>query len=318
MRAPANSDRTAFTLVELLVVIAIIGVLIALLLPAVQTARESSRRSACVNNLRQIGLACHSANGVRGCLPSAHGRYKSRAPSYIDDPASGYTYYATALSWLLPYIEQGTVFDRGIVPSNGFYNVDRISNYKITTFLCPSDTSVSPQGYQMPPDNPTARSSACSSYAANCQTFCKTNANGSIFSTPGDPAIYQSGYEVLPKISTSFGDGTSKTILFAEKLGTCNPSPDYYNPSGTIWSRRNLQASWLAPSFSNILYGPTYSFQIVTSYNACNQFLPTSQHSAINVVLADGSTRSVAESIPASIWWRALTPAGGETLSGDW
>jgi prepilin-type N-terminal cleavage/methylation domain-containing protein len=168
MRAPANSEKNAFTLIELLVVIAIIGLLIGLLLPAVQTARESSRRSACVNKFRQIGLACHSANGMRGCIPSDHGRYKSRAPSSIDDPASGYTYYATALSWLLPYIEQGTVFDRGLVPSNGFLNVDRISKYKIATYLCPSDTSVNSLGYQMPPDNSTARGTACSSYAANC------------------------------------------------------------------------------------------------------------------------------------------------------
>ena len=317
MRAPANSDRTAFTLVELLVVIAIIGVLIALLLPAVQTARESSRRSACVNNLRQIGLACHTANGVRGCLPSAHGRYKSKAPSYIDAPASGYTYYATALTWLLPYIEQGAVFDRAIVASTGYCNADLISKYKILPYLCPSDMSVNPLGYQMPPDNSTARNTACSSYAANCQAFCKTNPNGSIYSTPGDPSIYQSGYEVLPKISASFGDGTSKTILFAEKLGTCNPS-DSTLGGGSIWSRRNLQASGLAPSFANFLYGPTYSFQRVTSYNSCNCLLPNSQHSAMNVVLADGSTRSVAESILASIWWRALTPAGGETLSSDW
>jgi prepilin-type N-terminal cleavage/methylation domain-containing protein len=306
-----------FTLIELLAVIAIIGVLVGLLLPAVQSARESGRRASCLNNLRQIGLACQVADNANGFLPSTHGRYVSGAPVY-QGPPDNYTYYATALFWLLPYLEQQAVYDRALVPNTGFYNSDRVSSTKLATYLCPSDTSVNGQGFQMTPDNPTARGTACASYAGNVQALCKTRPDGSIVTTPSDPQYYQAGYDMLARLSGSFRDGASNTILFAEKLGTCNPSADYFNPSGTIWSRRNLQASWLAPAFSNILYGPTYSFQAVTNYNACNQFLPTTQHRVIGVTLADGSTRSVAESVAATVWWGALTPRGGEVPSGEW
>src|SRR5687767_3451124 len=88
-------QRRGFTLVELLVVIAIIGILIALLLPAVQAARESARRAQCTNNLKQIGLGVHNHEDAKGKLPAAFSA-------------------ATGLSWhvnILPYIEQGARFE---------------------------------------------------------------------------------------------------------------------------------------------------------------------------------------------------------------
>src|SRR6476660_6068529 len=96
--------REAFTLVELLVVIAIIGVLVALLLPAVQAAREAARRMSCTNNLRQLTLACHNFVDVRGLLPptrSASGGFPA-----LGVPANQYHGWAC---WLLPYIEQSSL-----------------------------------------------------------------------------------------------------------------------------------------------------------------------------------------------------------------
>ena len=95
-----NPKSTGFTLVELLVVITIIGILIALLLPAVQAAREAARRLQCSNNLKQLGLAIHNYHSVHNCLPMACGDFNS-------NPNTG-----TWTCAILPYMEQQGVYDR--------------------------------------------------------------------------------------------------------------------------------------------------------------------------------------------------------------
>jgi prepilin-type N-terminal cleavage/methylation domain-containing protein len=101
----------AFTLVELLVVIAIVGVLVALLLPAVQAARESARRSQCVNNMRQIGVALQNFHGANGRLPSAYqsqpGGVMGAADPGTGDAGPGWTY----LAQLMPFMESANTRD---------------------------------------------------------------------------------------------------------------------------------------------------------------------------------------------------------------
>src|SRR6187455_241353 len=95
-----SRSRTGFTLVELLVVIAIIGILVALLLPAVQSAREAGRRSQCQNNLKQIGLAIHNFHDTKNHLPSS------------TRPLSGGTVRHGVFVYLLPFIEQKGLWDQ--------------------------------------------------------------------------------------------------------------------------------------------------------------------------------------------------------------
>lgn len=137
-----TAARRGFTLVELLVVIAIIGILIALLLPAVQAAREAARRSQCVNNLKQIGVALQNYHDVNRTFPSSY----SGSPNTYDRQNTG-------RSWMfaiLPYIEQLNLnsltnyalpVGSGAVGS-GTYNVNtQISRTVIETFLCPTDAN---------------------------------------------------------------------------------------------------------------------------------------------------------------------------------
>ncbi|TWU21356.1 DUF1559 domain-containing protein [Bythopirellula polymerisocia] len=129
-----TTSRKAFTLVELLVVIAIIGVLVALLLPAVQAAREAARRMQCVNNLKQIGLACHNYYDSHGSLP----------PGVLTKDTNRGDEGNSQTSWaveILPYLEQKNIYDR-YIPENGgpfdINNQDVLQTF-VAAYICPSD-----------------------------------------------------------------------------------------------------------------------------------------------------------------------------------
>jgi prepilin-type N-terminal cleavage/methylation domain-containing protein len=134
--------RKAFTLVELLVVIAIIGVLVALLLPAVQAAREASRRSQCMNNLRQLGLGCLNFQSATGAFPTAGGAVEQifNQPE-LSKPIYGYE----GASWMyqiLPYVEQQNLYNlrRGDGKLNAGFVATGLAEVQVAAFNCPSRT----------------------------------------------------------------------------------------------------------------------------------------------------------------------------------
>src|SRR3954447_23156175 len=138
--------RRGFTLIELLVVIAIIAVLISLLLPAVQSAREAARRAQCVNNLKQIALACHNYHDTVGGFP----------PEAINRG----DYQGTWWNWLtfaLPYMENGPLYNaiNFSLPTYNPANRTTVFQALVSTFLCPTDNSsqLVPDMYWVNPEN---------------------------------------------------------------------------------------------------------------------------------------------------------------------
>jgi prepilin-type N-terminal cleavage/methylation domain-containing protein len=140
MNSKPTQYRLGFTLVELLVVIAIIGILVALLLPAIQAAREASRRSSCFNNLRQLGLACHMFESANKVFPTAGGAVEQYFnPTELSKAAYGYE----GASWMyqiLPHIEQKTLYDlrRGDGGANAGFTLTGLSEVQVSLFNCPS------------------------------------------------------------------------------------------------------------------------------------------------------------------------------------
>jgi prepilin-type N-terminal cleavage/methylation domain-containing protein/prepilin-type processing-associated H-X9-DG protein len=195
-----QTKRRAFTLIEVLVVIGIIGILIGILLPAVQRARENASLMSCSNNLKQIGLALHQYHNDNGCLPAGY----TATGAYVNgetDTAPGWAWGA----YILPYLEQNNLykeydFTQPVQNSPASQTV-------VTTFLCPSDTV--PTGPFAVTDSSwnTICLAPPSSYAATCGSTVATTAE------TGNGAFYRNSAVRLIDIL----DGTSNTIFVGER-----------------------------------------------------------------------------------------------------
>jgi prepilin-type N-terminal cleavage/methylation domain-containing protein len=202
-----NRLRTAFTLVELLVVIAIIGVLIALLLPAVQSAREAARRTQCANHLKQLGLTFHGHLSMWDAFPTGGGSYGASRKKTADGSPVGFK--EQTWSWgyqILPLIEQQKLFDH---PDDGF-----VAGTTIETFFCPSRRPPvalkAGPWLSRPKDPPRAQID----YAGNAGSPVKKGGGGQ-FSDGENGIIRANKYE--PVKASSVEDGMSNTFLLGEK-----------------------------------------------------------------------------------------------------
>ena len=136
-----RSRQTGFTIVELLIVIAVIGVLIALLIPAVQTAREAARRTSCMNNLKQIGIALQSYHSALGSFPTGASYGDPRNPPDISQPNAlgNFAFYNDTFAAILPYIEQQAIADRYNDDKPWYLQGAGLYSAVVPTYVCPSN-----------------------------------------------------------------------------------------------------------------------------------------------------------------------------------
>jgi prepilin-type N-terminal cleavage/methylation domain-containing protein/prepilin-type processing-associated H-X9-DG protein len=301
--------RRGFTLIELLVVVAIIGVLIALLLPAVQKVREAANRARCSNNLRQIAIAVLNYESNHGCFPVQH-------PHYQENGSDG-----TGLGWMvsiLPYVEQGplhaTLNWSGPVSSG--QGMIRTQNRPalqtpLTIYLCPSDSKSRDKLFTdvwLIPNIPFATNN----YAGVIGPINYGNGslfggvpdchNFNIYGKPECPGTFWRHSYMSPVQLKSFTDGTSSTTIIGEVV------PEY--DSFTYWALSNG---------SNKSTGPPLNW--VPSPNNpwsgwANQLGFRSRHPGGGYfAFGDGHVDFINETISATIYRAMSTRYGGEVVT---
>ena len=346
--------RKGFTLIELLVVISIIGVLVSLLLPAVQSAREAARRSQCVNNLKQLGLAYHGyADGNGGMLP----------PSMIDDPWNGNLPQTESLpARLLPFMEQSVIYNainwnipgRGgpSGPSGGSFGglwdaiqATALTN-EIKSFLCPSDPNPGAldnigwgQGKRIGVNN----------YPHNIGTNRRLN-NWRMNGTGYIASTWDGALKPTVSLQT-FQDGTSNTALMSEWVkGKTSMDQDglhmvykagfnsdaYSGQQYADWLQAQAcqnkgmtrdwdwKGEWWIEGCKQV-----YSHTQTPNRRACNyadvgvdgrasisMMGASAMHpGGVNIMFADGSVKFIKNAINYKTYYAIATPNGGEVVS---
>ena len=291
-----KKSRNAFTLVELLVVIAIIGVMVALLLPAVQYAREAARRMSCSNNLRQFALAALNFETQSQKLPAMRQR---KPTNTINQMPVGWTWD------LLIFLEQQGTYDK--LKRNAADN--EANTTKIGVFQCPSDgTNVDPTS---------------TSYQGN--GGCFNTASGYDAVANGISDDLSQGIQVANRATLAFcKDGSSNTLMYVENRNANHWNEEYFQPSWqtnewyhcVVWipcrpidqpiafsDPAGGTQLWKPNAGGTDQWGPTFA-------------RPSSGHSGgYQAVFAGGNTRFLAENLDHSVYARLMSGDGSRTVN---
>ena len=336
LRWVSARNRRAFTLIELLVVIAVIGVLIALLLPAVQAAREAARRAQCSNNLKQIGIGLHNYHAAWNGFPVGFFTTKNPAP---DSSVAQYRW--SALAQLMPMLEQANLsnalnfsFPIATKPTSSSalfwpYTAPNTTAMGATVaiFLCPSDGAPAP-----------AVGSGPTNYA-----FCSGDGSNGGDAT-GAPGVFILG----PSIRVAdILDGTSQTAAASEHtVGIAGPysqttSTPLPSPISRAMARvssaplsdascaqagagwlLNRGSSWWDGNYQNALYNhylsPNSSRTDCIIYHNPGWTAARSNHpGGVNLLFCDGHISFVKATVNPPTWRAISTRSGGEVVSSD-
>jgi len=301
LAALGRKSRRAFTLVELLVVIFIIGLLVALLLPAIQAAREAARRSQCLNNLRQIGVALHLHHDAKGRFPPGH---------YCDKAGCGNNggSESTWVTWLLPFMEHQALWDR-IDWRYGFGHAPNCNGevvaYPPPLMRCPSSAAGGAR--------PWVGLYARGTYVANNGTGPMRESD--IYHVPVQrPAgvFYLNSWLNMSSIL----DGTSNTA-FVSELRLLEDNRDFrgvlHYPEGPLYHHNRTPNTLVADEIRHshcvndprspcvgtfAAWIPRYMTMTARSYHP----------GGVNLLMGDGHVRFVSESVSLGVWQAAGTP----------
>lgn len=337
-RRAATTSRKGFTLVELLVVIAIIGVLVALLLPAIQAAREAARRSSCLNNLRQIALGALNYETAFNELPRG-------THNEVGKSRNGFTWYDdyTWFTFILPYLEGNNAF-RGFDMKKTFLGNHHESAraFYMSMFDCPSD--LQSQVYNQPGDgNPGNNNDPFNRYYYNYVANYGNTGTGqpAAVTFPGPDRLRFGGAPFTfgkPIPLKEITDGTSNTLLFSETIKSkddiAGTGHDWFGSMGDISIGRGAHSfcgtwppntnvpdiiEWRCPDDVGIVCDdtrhPDHAVVNVTIPTDINRSARSFHVGGVIAASVDGSARFFGNETDVFAW-RALSTSAGDDIGG--
>lgn len=328
-----------FTLIELLVVIAIIAVLIALLLPAVQAAREAARRSQCVNNMKQIGLALHNYESVHSALPPSKIRNGGCACTAANKPAQASVLNTTIFTMILSNLEQTALHNAynfvhpssnntyqncySVASGTTAYANSTVVGSLVSVYACPSD--LSPEIVK-PDDATTGAYSRINARRSNylacagqyVDNNCPTSSGGTGFTSALQGAFNNDTSVTFSQIN----DGLSNTCFIGE-----SPQEHSSTSYGPYWGAGchtsthavvyNPSHAWAPTSIPNRSMLEVFGYAPDPKQRPYAWRMGSKHPGGLNMLFGDGSVKFIKNTINPYTWWVLQTIAGGEVVSSD-